>query len=661
MAQKTTEQIDRELEIKRLQIAKSYDGKTDSALYASLGKLMAASADIGVEKAKSLADFKVKMAKIVGDYQKSRDAGAKGAVARGMVELNKLMVTAPIDYAKAAFLPDKSLLAKINEAAVSPNLQNDDDKKRVAWETYLGEVVPEAGNVLGSWDEMVDKYGEPNISASNDNQRLWESLRRVKDRLALERVEANRFQDGVRFINDTGAAYEKFLSETGKPDNEQTAAEFYDYYNMDVKLPSLGDTAFIATLQKAVNDPKSYTDEASQSIFDETQTTIRADIERLMSERSSGDAEDEKEDDFRDKLAAWVGRPETRWWAEQRGFNIGETYPITPELQKEIDDGKYPGAVYTKYGVYIPRKDDMKALNAALADTKRDPSRNLFRAAGVGQGGGAPVEIEIKEPSGPSSARIVESGGYQDEGGKKGILARLDNGDYVASVDGKVWKPIPRDAGDRLAATTTLTPDEEGIEVPIEARKNTRTVLGIYRRPTYQDSPGSVRYVDTETGKEVYLPPEQVAAVRYPGKQPTEARRPVVAEAVRTAAARRAMTKSGFSPEDVKPTPAVVLTEKEEPRAAVSPPAPSPAPAVSPGMQAYRDVVGGAMLQVAAENKANPAPVTKPPAPVAKSPAPPAEKQEPTVGTTVSPVVTPTAGTDPRKRLYKTVYAQRPE
>ena len=56
-----------------------------------------------------------------------------------------------------------------------------------------------------------------------------------------------------------------------------------------------------------------------------------------------------------------------------------------------------------------------------------------------------------------------------------------------------------------------------------------------------------------------------------------------------------------------------------------------------------------------------PAPVTKPPAPVAKSPAPPAEKQEPTVGTTVSPVVTPTAGTDPRKRLYKTVYAQRPE
>ena len=649
MAQKTTEQIDRELELKRLQIAKSYDGKTDSALYASLGKMMTTAADIGAERAKTTADFKSKMAKIVGDYQKSRDAGAKGAVARGMVELNKLMVTAPIDYAKAAFLPDKALLAKVNEAAVSPNLQNDDDKKRVAWETYLGEVVPEAGNVLGSWDAMVDKYGEPDISASNDNPRLWESLRRVKDRLALERVEANRFQDGVRFINDTGAAYEKFLSETGKPDNEQTAAEFYDYYNMDVKLPSLGDTAFVATLQKAVNDPKSYQDEAFQDIYTDPLAGLNENIDWTKGQLAREDEAEKEDDTFRDKLAAWVGRPETRWWAEQRGFNIGETYPLTPELQKEIDEGKYPGAVYTKYGVYIPRKDDMKALNAALADTKRDPSRNLFRAAGVGQGGGAPVEIEIKEPSGPSSARIVESGGYQDEGGKKGILARLDNGDYVASVDGKTWKPLPRDAGDRLAATTTLTPDEEGIEVPIEARQNTRTVLGIYRRPTYQDSPGSVRYVDTETGKEVYLPPEQVAAVRYPGKQPTEARRPVVAEAVRTAAARRAMTKSGFSPEDVKPTPAVV------------PPAEKPRTVEAPGgAQAFREVQMGIEAEKRAEQdawKQTQKEMSEPNPPTTPAAAPPAA----TVGTTVSPVVTPTAGTDPRKRLYKTVYAQRPE
>lgn len=642
MAQKTTEQIDRELELKRLQIAKSYDGKTDATLNAAIGRLMVQSAEVGVEKAKSLADFKTKMAKVVGDYQKSRDAGAKAGKMRALVDMNKLMVTSPIDYAKAAFLPDKALMSKVNEAAQSPNLQNERDKKRVAWETYLGEVVPEAGNVLGSWEEM-QKYGDPAevISANNDNPRVWENLRRVEKKLKLERVEASRFQDGLRFINDTGAAYEKFLSDTGKPDNDQTAAEFYDYYNMDVKLPGIEDTAFISALQKKVNDPQAYTDEASQTVFDDTQTTIRADIERLMAERSAGEGEAEKEDTFRDKLAAWVGRPETKWWAEQRGFNIGETHPLTPELQKEIDAGVYPGAVYTKYGVYIPRKDDMKALNAALADTKRDPSRNLFRAAGVGQGGGAPVEIEVKEPSGPSSARIVESGGYQDEGGEKGILARLDNGEYVASKDGETWKPIPREAGDRLAATTTLTPDEEGIEVPIESKQNTRTVLGIYRRPTYQDSPGSVRYVDTETGKEVYLPPEQVAAVRYPGKQPTEARRPVVAEAVRTAAARRAMTKSGFSPEDVKPTPPV------------SPPAEKPRTVEAPGgAQAFREVQMGIDAEKKAEQDA-----WKQTQQEMDAPNPPTT---PANGTQVGPTVTPTVGTDPRKKLYKTATNTQP-
>ena len=463
----------------------SLDVAQRKALLSALSELREQRGNILVKQGQTTADYKATLVKAAEAYQQARDAGSKGRKMEALVALAKLMVEAPIKYADAAFAPNRGLLGKVADAVTtSPGATNEREKNRIAWETYLKYEVPGAGPVFGTYQAMVEQYGEPteSVNPNDDNGRLWRNLEAIKRKNEIERVEASRFEDGLRFVQDTGAAYEKYLEDTGKPDTPQTADEFYEAFGMDDKLPGLDDTKLVKTLASLADKPDALVDELFRKDFKGALEANQEGIEffeGMLKDSAAGDTE--QADTFRDKLAAWVGRPETRLWAEQRGFNIGETYPLTDALKAEIAEGKYPGAVYTKYGVYIPRKDDMKALNAALRDTKRDPSRNLLRAAGIGQGGGAPVEIDVKE--GPSNATIVESGGYEG-----GLLGRLDNGQFVGSKDGKEWKILPGDAGERLLASgVQLTPDTEGIQVPVEP--TTRTVLGIYRCPVYQDSP----------------------------------------------------------------------------------------------------------------------------------------------------------------------------
>lgn len=643
-----------------------------------LGRIQDAHYDIGEKLGETTAKYKSKAQSDILAIERAVRSGSDAARIRGLVDLHELVVSSPIDFARAAHLPNTATLDAVR-LAIPQNVMatNPAEAKRIAWQTFYSKIEPNAGNLQGTYDQMVDDYGEDKDYVKEEDTFLWNKKQLVENKLTTERAAAQDFDTRIRAIADSGTTYQKWAADNGlNPDDDATRKRFVQDMGLDKLIPMTGDSPFVTKLKATVLDPNAYKDELYRSDFARELKRNEADQEfwksmlpgDLDGTGASGETSADDEWTRRDKLAAWVGRPETQEWAKKNGFTLGRTVPLTPELQKEIDDGVYPGSVYAHGQVYIPSPDDWKAFREFRGQLQRRPERQVGRALGLRHGSSSVVEFDYlpakvldaaKQARGP---RLVES--TMDYSG--GALGKLEDGSYVVgTLDGNnlVWKPLPADQAQAAIAAEklSLAPQEKDIEVFPLAKTTElpkpKRVTGVYRPPMAGDPSGSLRFVDPQTGEEHYIAPQDIEAWHFPAGEPGH-KKPQPLDDVRRAQAQRVLRKMLAPPLPTGPAPAAAPAQAAPPlptppvpplaKTDVMPPAPGSQPPPVPP-------------RVAADVAPPPIPKPEGPPPVPKS-----------SGTTTTPTVAPTKGANERDVLRQqfkrarmspmgTAYAPPPE
>lgn len=658
-----------ELAVDLQRIEASFDSKQYDALASVIGDLSQARSKVEGKKADLTAKSQDLARSLAAKYDTAVNAGSVAAKTRGLVELSKLLATAPVNYAKAAYVPDEKILQTV--ALAAPNTPGGETadaagRNRRAWETFYNTYVPGTGNLLGTIREMENRYGKADeVVGLSENDFTRARKAEVDSEYGKALAAADEFENRMRYLADMDGEYARWSAERGlDPNDEKTYTAFHEYYGIQNKLPGGGDTPFVRQLKALANDPKAFSDALYRSDLEAESDALDAQIKKY--EGMLPDRESTSVDTDRDKLALWLKREDAQAFGKGRGLQVGTVIPYDDNSEADLNAGKYPGAVRTKYGLYIPGPDDMKAARLAIRDLETKPERRLFRAAGLNKADAVPVEITLKS-KGPTEAKIVKAGVY-GEGDKLGSVGVLDNGEYVVSKDGVEWKPIDRAAGERLAAATTLEDAQDVGSVPIEQAAG-QVVRGVRQRPTYGDPPGSIRYIDSN-GKEQLVRAEDIESVS--GGDAPERR--TFNDNVRRGTYNRVMGREerGGSPDETEtpssPASRPLRAEKVKPEPVVfnaDQPAPKPDKRGVFKQTAIQTPTPLADAEVDVAQAAASKPAERPALPeltynIERPDKGPARIERKTVyptpeaaSTTVPDQTTPTAGLDPRKAAYR--------
>lgn len=571
-----------ELAVEREKIAAGLDSDTIAAVVRALGSLSATRGKLVDAQADVSKDLKLQAMKDISRVEASMKSNSAAARMRGIVELRKLAATAPIDFAKAAYLPDRGLLDRIDQALTESGQSESEgyNRTRAAWQEFYRKVQPDAGNIQGTYDAMMKQYppdgpngksGDPSVFVPPGDAFLSNKYRLVQEKLATEKAAAAQFDGVLRALTEPGAAYEDWSAEQGlDPNSDETARKYAVDMGLDKLLPAVQESGFMQTLKGAVQNPEAFKEELARSDVGRGIEELDKEMEFLKSLLPK-QAQAGRELTDREKMGLWLAQPGTRWWAEQKGLKVGQVRPATPELQKDIEAGVFPEAHVLPGGlIYLPAPDDKVALRKAYNELHQRPERQVFRAMGLGRGARTPVEIDLKPPDERVQAargpKLVEVAAYPGEGGTLAALGKLADGSYVGSSDMTTWKPIPAEAAASIEAANKLAyqpvTDEQ---YPLATKLPKKTVKGVRRDSYYNDEPGSVRFVD-ESGKEHYIAPEDIAEVREPGLSPG-AHRPQPLDAIRKAQAAAVMRRTGLTEEQPEPK----LRQAEAPAAKALP------------------------------------------------------------------------------------------
>jgi hypothetical protein len=483
-------------------------------------------------------------------YDTAVNAGMGAASVRGAVDLARLRVMAPIEFAKAAYMPDFQTLQVVQDAVKGLGSANPKSAQvaRLAWQAYLRAVkTGEAGNDLGTYREMVETYGDPTALAFGPNEGgLAEDMAGLKKAMATAEASAAAFDQAYQGL---GESWNTWLSKqrATNPNIDPEADSTYDAFMRDTKLDVSAlpqpSSVFVDNIKKVAANPAEYPEvfsdiAESRKRWEGRRTDLEARLDRV------GGAEEQTptaSDDPRAILAGWVRRPDVQWWAKENGFNLGTAEVITPELQKEIDEGRYPNSVFVNGLMYNPSPDDMRAIRFASKQMDIDPQKNVLYAAGL-SGRDGPRRIMDVEVTG-EAPRAVQMTSYGDEAGGFGSVVRLSDGTYRARKDGDTaWTELPAAAGEQLFAQAADIADVDEVIPGVPAK--TRRIQMEYRKPLYgKDPEGSVRGVDLETGRTIVIPQEQVVSRTFVGETPLQQ---TVAERMTAAGARRTAKREGL-------------------------------------------------------------------------------------------------------------------
>ena len=525
-----------------------------------------------------IAETKRSYADAAARYYGSTGAGKEAARMRAFVDMSELAVTAPLDFAKAAYAPDTAILDYVQKEANPNNDASTTDATtqipQKAWKAFYSKVVPEAGNLRGTYDAMESRYGKDTYSLATDRD-LGGRRAAVLDKIERENKGADVWEKSYASFAGVKGDYDTFVKERGAdPNDSETLKAFYNSAGMAARLPLLEDPAFIGQLTAVVQAPRSLEQELFLEVGRSGVTGLDEEAKFLRGMLPKDDASTTADtaDTERDLLASWIKRPDVQWWAKQNNLNLGTTKELTEQMKADIAAGKFPGSVYTKYGVYIPGPDDLKARQFAKGQLNRDPSKNLFRALGIGRGGGGSgpqtiVEVTVgkdpalyKDPDSGKFYRNPETGKYIPLAElekhtrpiyayENGHVAQRADGVYVWSTDeGETWSPIAKSAGEKMVARAASTPGPMTAVVGMEATDEPPpedTYRGVRKRATYRDVEGSVRFVNEETGDEEYITPDIIRGVSEPGLR-ADASRPSLARTLRRAVTKGAAERQGF-------------------------------------------------------------------------------------------------------------------
>lgn len=549
---------------------------TKANVIQALAKIAGARSQAFSKLSAETADNKREMISAVSRFQGQQQSGLASARVKAIVDLRKLMLTAKIDFAKAAYAPDEAMLREIRTKANPTGDTKTRDKSIAgpAWQLYYSALVEGSGNEWGTHKAMLDTYG-PDTQALGDDGSLEEKRARLNQRLAKEQGAAADFNQAYQAVVDIGGAYEKFLEENPLLDRnaESTYEKFENDAGIQERLPRVRDTAFITQLQKAAAD----VDTGREDLYrkDALAGVAGLDAEaaylKSMLESSGDTTPGLTEDTDRDLMAAWLKRPDVQAWAKQNGLRVGRVVEVTKQQKADIAAGKIPASTVTKYGMLTDGPDDQKAVNFAYKQMGRSPERDLFRRAGITRSGLANTVVEVEIGRDPALYKDPNSGKYytdskgehvkfEDVAGKytgtvgvrdDGWVSTLPDGTYVWSTDsGKSWAPVSKAVGAKLAEDVQMTVDGAVVGLNVtDSPPPSKTYRGVRRPMLVNDADGSVRWVDEETGREEYANPEDIRRTNEPGVR-SDATRTTLADRVGGAVVKGALKKSGLGQDE---------------------------------------------------------------------------------------------------------------
>ena len=537
----------------------------------------------GYEKlAADTARMKNTAVEVAGRYYANRDSGTAAQRMRSAVEMAKLVVGAPIDFAKAAYVPDVQLLTKVQQYANPSGDSSTADATtgipQKAWELFYTMAPIGAGNLWGTYREMERLYGEDRYSKTYDGN-LAGRRTSIQAQLNTEKGGAEGFNEAYRALTDLPSAYDAFLARN--PGLDRDADATYALFAQDAGImslvPKVTEPTFVERLTSVVKDPRSYEKELYREDYTAGIRAAEKSLEDNLALRDQlsldapGTRPGQTEDTDRDLMADWLKRPEVQEWAKRNGFRVGRVEEVSDQMRADIEAGKIPADRATKYGVYTAGPDDWKAVRFYEQQMKRDPSRNVFRAANLTRAGGKPTVIEVEIGADPALYQDPDNGKFykNPDTGKyvkladaqkyitpigltpDGYISRLPTGEYVWSTDrGHTWNKIPKSAGDKLMEKVTAT--AEGGVVGLEATDQpppVKTYIGVERPMYANDAPGSARWVNEETGNEEYAAPEDIRRVNRLGLR-SDYDRKTPADVVRDVVSKPVLKKQGFAEDE---------------------------------------------------------------------------------------------------------------
>lgn len=516
---KTPEEI--EVDLKRIEAGLSreqIDGVWNAVntAYGEAGR-------IRVDLVRGEQDLQRTLIKAAADFDRAVNSGVAAERVRAVTNLRKVLMESKVDYARAAYAPDVAAVQRIKQAFPLTGASAADRARRAraAWEMFYTQFyVAGAPGLLGTYRELEASFGDPGQFITEFSPEAREAKSRADKDLATALAAAADADAAFRYVADVDDAYKRFAAERGMDlADPRTEAEFASVYAIDKNLPGTIGTTVMNALKEAALRPE-LLNAPSRELAVKQIEALEAQGERFLGMLPSGEGT-AGADTERDKLAAFIGREDVQAWGAENGLTLGKTYPLTDELRAEVEAGRYPGSVYTKYGVYIPGPDDRRAVMRAASDLQRDPSKRLFRAAGAMRGDRVPVEVVLRgeQPVGeaPKVVRVSAIGGTAS------VVGQAADGSYFASDDeGKTWKSVSKDAADVLIAKAGPLEDVEPIDTGIAPpAPEPEVIKGVRQRALFTDRPGGVRFIDSE-GNLRYLPPEQVAEVRTLPGAPAE-------------------------------------------------------------------------------------------------------------------------------------------
>ena len=567
--------------------------------------------------AKERARRGTKITEAIANYERALNSPIPAARARALVDLRKMELELPIKFAAAAYAPNNALLSAVN-LAVPPDLMRTDASKQAAkkaWQTFFLDPRSRDGNMLGTYRAMVEIYGAPETDYYGPNEGpVAEAAQRFFAAQKTAEANAANFDAQMNTARRVTDNWNKFLADTGlDPEADETMQAFLNARPDLTKMLPTESAPFIGQLRQMVQDPESnkafFSDiDAQIQSFAEKEDEYRGYLKQGSGEEAAS-AQTERE-----KIAGWIQRSDVQAWAKKWGLNLGTVQPVTPEIQKLIDDGQISKDMLVNGKLYTPAPDDERAVNLAFRQLQRDPQKNVLYNMGLLRDDTKSV-IEVEEIVTPAVVRPkgVETRTVTGKDGKPARIVKLDDGSYaVAPAEkGATYARLSAQDGAKLfdaAPADTARKFDEPVELNgIEGTPaQTRTRRLQYFKPQYgTDRPGAVRGIDLDTGKMVVVQPEKIQSQTFIGDDPSKKS---AAQFLRERRAARTKKR-----EDIDISEEAINKMDIGPEAAQK--------KIAASNEAYRKAAEEAMATAAERADAKAATAQPAPAPAAKAPA----------------------------------------
>lgn len=430
------------------------------------------------ESAQDLRELRVKrtsaFAKAAADYYRSRDSGGAAERLRTLRGLYDSALKNSVDIVDAAFTPNRAMVDRLKNSVPGFGTEGFDisnpANRKAFWTVVADEARAGGPGAAGFYDYAEGLAGSPDQAGFAPGDPVFKGLSELgkqRDRAFKEARENDAKAKG--FLQ----SYDKWAAQNNRNPSDPASVDAYVAAQKlgakDIPLPG---SSVIDLFGQIASNPAQY--ELPFSDIDplikqaeEAERVAKKEFLEFKPEEPEEEKAPQPELTEREMLVGWLSRPDVQAWAQRQGFNLGTVRDITPEVQAEIDAGRYPQGMAVRGKLYVSAPDDMRAVRAAARQMGIDPQKNLFYRMGIGdrtRRGNTVVRVrtqaEVRGPAVKPVAASVDDDGvllvegadgefYESKDGetfslkttdKVALRARMRNGDPVA-VDG--FPPIP--------------------------------------------------------------------------------------------------------------------------------------------------------------------------------------------------------------------------